>query len=546
MKKDDVKPSIVPTEPSNLKEPKKPASTLTNDFGTPVADNQNSVTAGPRGPVLLQDHHLLEKLAHFNRERVPERVVHAKGSGAFGTFTVTRAIPELTVAKIFQKEGNQCRMLARFSTVAGEQGFADTVRDPRGFALKFYTEDGNWDMVGNNTPVFFIRDGSKFPDFIHSQKRHGATGRRSNTMQFDFWIHKKEAMHQVLYIFGDRGIPRSFRHMNGYSSHTYSLWNAKGERVYVKWHFHTQQGVQNLTEQEATEIAGKNPDYARMDLYDAIERGENPRWKVSIQVMTPEQAETYHIHPFDITKIWPHKDFPLMEVGEFELNENPKNFFTEIEQAAFEPSNMPRGFGASPDKMLQARIMSYADAHRYRIGANYGQLPVNMPVVPVHNYQQDGLLRYADAGGQPTYEPNSFGGPAADDSLKEPPLPLHGAADRFASYPETDEDYFGQPGALYRIMAPDEQQRVHGNYGRALAPVPKFIQDEYCAMLDKVDPRLGAGVREEIAKAKAEPEAGLEQILHELHTYAAGGDLKVSGELVGEQVKEVAGAHGDD
>lgn len=542
-KPDDI--SIAPTEPSNLKEPKKPASTLTNDFGTPVADNQNSITAGPRGPVLLQDHHLLEKLAHFNRERVPERVVHAKGSGAFGTFTVTRAIPELTVAKIFQKEGNQCRMLARFSTVAGEQGFADTVRDPRGFALKFYTEDGNWDLVGNNTPVFFIRDGSKFPDFIHSQKRHGATGRRSNTMQFDFWIHKKEAMHQVLYIFGDRGIPRSFRHMNGYGSHTYSLWNDKGERVYVKWHFHTQQGVQNLTEQEATEIAGKNPDYVRMDLYDAIERGEFPKWKVSIQVMTPEQAEKYHIHPFDITKIWPHKDFPLMEVGEFELNENPKNFFAEIEQAAFEPSNMPRGFGASPDKMLQARIMSYADAHRYRIGANYGQLPVNQSVVPVHNYQQDGHLRYTDAGGQPTYEPNSFGGPAADDSLKEPPLPLHGAADRFDSYPENDEDYFGQPGALYRIMKEDEQQRVHGNYGRALAPVPKFIQDEYCAMLDKVDPRLGAGVREEIAKAKAAPEAGLEQILHELHTYAAGGDLKVSGELVGEQVKEKAGAQGD-
>ncbi|WP_291426907.1 catalase [Deinococcus sp.] len=535
---DEKKPSFAPTEPSNLKEPKAPQSTLTNDFGVPVADNQNSITAGPRGPVLLQDHHLLEKLAHFNRERVPERVVHANGSGAFGTFRVTRAIPELTAAKIFQKEGNECRMLARFSTVAGEQGFADTVRDPRGFALKFYTEDGNWDLVGNNTPVFFIRDGSKFPDFIHSQKRHAATGRRSNTMQFDFWIHKKEAMHQVLYMFGDRGIPRSFRHMNGYGSHTYSLWNEKGERVYVKWHFHTQQGVQNLTEQEATEIAGKNPDYARQDLFDAIQRGEFPKWKVSIQVMTEEQAETYHIHPFDITKIWPHKDFPLMEVGEFELNENPKNFFAEIEQAAFEPSNMPRGFGASPDKMLQARIMSYADAHRYRIGANYAQLPVNRAAVPVSNYQQDGFLRQFNDDAGPTYEPNSFGGPAADDSLKEPPLMLSGAADRFDSYPETDEDYFGQPGALYRIMQSDEQQRIHGNYGRALAPVPQFIQDEYCKMLDKVDPRLGAGVREELAKAKAEPEPGIEQILGELHTHAAGGDMKVSGELVGHQIQE--------
>ncbi len=530
------KPSFAPSEPSNMKEPRQAQSTLTNDFGVPVADNQNSITAGPRGPVMLQDHHLLEKLAHFNRERVPERVVHAKGSGAFGTFRVTRAIPELTCAKLFAKEGNECRMLARFSTVAGEQGFADTVRDPRGFALKFYTEDGNWDMVGNNTPVFFIRDGSKFPDFIHSQKRHAATGRRSNTMQFDFWIHKKEAIHQVVYMFGDRGIPLSYRHMNGYSSHTYSLWNDKGERVYVKWHFHTQQGVKNLTEQEAGEIAGKNPDYYRQDLFDAIERGEHPRWKVSIQVMTPDQADTYHIHPFDITKIWPHKDFPLMEVGEFTLHENPKNFFAEIEQAAFEPSNMPRGFGPSPDKMLQARIMSYADAHRYRIGANYAQLPVNRAAVPVNNYHQDGFLRQFGDDAQPTYEPNSFGGPAADESLKEPPLALSGDMDRFNSYPETDEDYFGQPGDLYRLMGPDEQQRMHGNYGRALAVTPKFIQDEYCAMLDKVDPRLGAGVREEIAKADAVPEPMIEQILGELHTHAAGGDMNVSGELAGEQV----------
>lgn len=517
--------------------PKEPTATLTNDFGVPVADNQNSLTAGERGPVLLQDHHLLEKLAHFNRERVPERVVHAKGSGAFGTFRVTRAIPELTCAKLFSRVGNECRMLARFSTVAGEQGFADTVRDPRGFALKFYTEDGNWDLVGNNTPVFFIRDGSKFPDFIHSQKRHPATGRRSNTMQFDFWIHKKEAIHQVLYIFGDRGIPLSYRHMNGYGSHTYSLWNAQGERVYVKWHMHTQQGVKNMTEQEAARVAGENPDFYRQDLFDAIERGDYPKWKVSLQVMTEEQADTYHINPFDLTKVWPHADFPLMEVGEFELNENPKNFFAQIEQAAFEPSNMPRGFGASPDKMLQARIMSYADAHRYRIGANYAQLPVNRACVPVENYHQDGFLRQFEDDASVNYEPNSFGGAVTDATLREPPFKLSGAADRYA-FPETDEDYYAQPAALYRLMQPDEQARVHGNYGRALAVVPEFIQREYCAMLDKVDSRLGAGVREEIAKAQAQPEPYLEQILPELHTYAAGGDLKVSGDLSGARVVE--------
>ncbi|THF88730.1 catalase [Deinococcus sp. KSM4-11] len=523
-----------PSEPTDLQTPKKSTTALTNAQGDPVASNENSITAGPRGPVLLQDHHLLERMAHFNRERVPERVVHAKGSGAFGTFRVTRAIPELTIAHLFQKEGTECRMLARFSTVAGEKGFADTVRDPRGFALKMYTEDGNWDLVGNNTPVFFVRDPVKFQDFIHSQKRHPATGRRSETMMFDFWGLRPETLHQTLYIFGDRGIPRGYRFMNGYSSHTYSLWNAKGERVYVKWHFHTQQGVQNLTEEEATEIAGKNPDFAFQDLHDAIERGDFPKWKVSLQVMPEAEADTYHINPFDLTKVWPHADYPLMEVGEFELNENPTNYFAQIEQAAFEPNNMPRGFGASPDKMLQGRLMSYADAHRYRIGINYAELPVNKAVAPVHTYHRDGHLRFdGNFGDAPVYEPNSFGGPVASgEAVQEPPRKLTGAADRYG-WPETDEDYFAQPGALFRLMKPDEQKRVYGNYARHLGATPAFIQDRYLGHLDKVDPNLGQGVRDAIATMKAESKPELKTVLVEEHTYAAGGTLRPQPQAVG-------------
>ena len=336
---------------------------MTTAAGVPVADNQNSLTAGARGPVLMQDVHLLEKMAHFNRERVPERVVHAKGAGAYGTFTVTGDISKYTRAKLFSKVGNQCEMLARFSTVAGELGSADTARDPRGFALKFYTEEGNWDMVGNNTPVFFIRDPLKFSDFIHSQKRHPATGMRDNTMQWDFWSLSPESLHQVTWLFGDRGIPASYRHMDGFSSHTYSLWNDQGERYWVKWHFKTEQGIKCLTQEEATRIAGEDLDYHRRDLHRAIETGAAPKWKVSVQIMPEQAAETYHLNPFDLTKVWPHKDYPLIEVGVMELNRNPQNYFAEIEQAAFEPGNVPPGMGVSPDKMLQARLMSYPDAH---------------------------------------------------------------------------------------------------------------------------------------------------------------------------------------
>lgn len=513
-----------PSEPTDMQAPKQSQTRLTNAAGNPVADNQNSLTAGKDGPVLLQDHHLLERMALFNRERVPERVVHAKGTGAFGTFRVTRAIPELTVAKLFQKEGTECRMLARFSQVAGESGFADTVRDPRGFSLKFYTEDGNWDMVGNNTPVFFVRDGLKFSDFIHSQKRHPVTHRRSETMMFDFWSLRPESMHQVVYIFGDRGIPRSHRHMNGYSSHTYSLWNDQGVRVYVKWHFHTQQGIQNLAEPEAMEIAGKNPDFYFQDLFEAIERGEYPKWKVSLQVMPEADAETYHLDPFDLTKTWPHADYPLMEVGEFELNENPDNYFAQIEQAAFEPSNSPRGFGFSPDKMLQARLMSYADAHRYRIGANYAALPVNQAVSPVQTYHRDGQLRSdGNFGGMPVYEPNSFGGPVQyGEEAAEPPMTVGSRADRYG-WPETDEDYFAQPGALYRLMRAEEQSRMHDNFARHLGAAPDFIQQRYLTQLDKVDARLGAGVRASLEKPEMKAKPEIETILKEDHTHAAGG-----------------------
>ena len=343
---------------------------MTTDAGIPVADNQNSLSAGERGPLLMADYQLIERMAHFNRERVPERVVHAKGAGAYGTLTITHDISQYTCARLFSTIGNTCKSFHRFSTVAGEQGSPDTVRDPRGFSCKFYTEEGNWDLVGNNTPVFFVRDPLKFQDFIHSQKRHPQTGLRDNTMQWDFWSLSPESLHQVTILFSDRGIPATYRHMNGYSSHTFSLWNNKQERFWVKWHLKTMQGIQCLTDKAAAMIAGEDLDHHRRDLFNCIEQGDFPKWRVQIQVMPEKEAEVYSINPFDLTKVWPHKDYPLMEVGLLELNRNPDNYFAEVEQAAFEPSNTPPGMGVSPDKMLQGRLMSYPDAHRYRIGAN--------------------------------------------------------------------------------------------------------------------------------------------------------------------------------
>jgi catalase len=398
---------------------------ITTSSGSPVADNQNSLTAGPRGPLLVQDWQLFEKHAHFNRERIPERVVHAKGSAAFGTLTVTNDITRYTKAAVFLKVGKKTDCLLRFSTVAGERGAADAERDVRGFALKFYTDEGNWDLVGNNTPVFFIRDPYKFPDFIHTQKRDPKTNLRSAAAAWDFWSLSPESLHQVTILFSDRGIPKSYRHVNGYGSHTYSFISAKNERFWVKFHFKTQQGIQCLTEEEAAKLIGDDRESNQKDLFDAISRGDFPRWKFYVQIMNETDAEKAPYNPFDLTKVWPHKDYPLIEVGMLELNRNPDNYFAEVEQAAFSPANVVPGIGHSPDKMLQLRIVSYADAHRYRLGVNYESLPVNRPKVPVHTYYRDGQMRFDGNGGAAVnYEPNSFKGPTEDPRFKEPPLAI--------------------------------------------------------------------------------------------------------------------------
>jgi catalase len=476
---------------------------ITTAAGIPVSDNQNSLTAGPRGPVLMADHFLMERMAHFNRERVPERVVHAKGAGAHGTFTVTGDLSRYTCAKLFSKVGNKCDMFLRFSTVAGEQGSADTARDPRGFACKFYTEEGNWDLVGNNTPVFFVRDPLKFQDFIHSQKRHPKTGMRDNTMQWDFFSLSPESMHQVTILFSDRGIPASYRNMNGYSSHTYSLWNTKGERFWVKWHLKTMQGIKCLTDAEASKIAGEDLDYHRRDLFTSIEQGDLPKWRVQIQIMPEKDAETYAIHPFDLTKVWPHKDYPPIDVGTIELNRNPDNYFAEVEQAAFEPSNLPPGFGASPDKMLQARLLSYADTHRYRIGINYAALPVNKPKCPVHTYHRDGHMRFdGNDNGQVNYQPNSFGGPIDDYPFKEPPLKINGDAFRY-DHRAGNEDY-SQAGDLYRLMDTGQKTRLIDNIVRSMKSVPKAIQLRQIGHFYKADPDYGASVAKGLGIAMQE------------------------------------------
>lgn len=465
---------------------------MTTAAGNPIADNENSLSAGPRGPLLV-DHQLMERMAQFNRERVPERVVHAKGAGAYGTLTITKDISQYTCTKLFSSIGNQCEAFLRFSTVAGEQGSADTARDPRGFACKFYTEEGNWDLVGNNTPVFFVRDPLKFQDFIHSQKRHPTTGLRDNTMQWDFWSLSPESLHQVTILFSDRGIPATYRHMHGFSSHTYSLWNAAGERFWVKWHLKTLQGIQCLTDEQASKIAGEDLDFHRRDLFMAIERKEFPKWRVEIQIMPEKDADHYHIHPFDLTKVWPHKDYPCREVGILELNRNPVNYFAETEQAAFEPSNMPPGIGASPDKMLQGRLLSYADAHRYRIGVNYAALPVNKARCPVRTYHRDGHMRFdGNDGGQVNYEPNSFGGPIGYPEFKEPPLKLSGDADRY-DHRRGNEDY-SQPGDLFRLMTTDQKAQLIGNIVRSMKTVPREIQLRQLVHFYKADPAYGTGV----------------------------------------------------
>jgi catalase len=468
---------------------------LTTAAGIPVGDNQNSLTAGKRGPTLIQDHHLLEKLSHFNRERIPERVVHAKAAGAHGVFTVTNDITNYTKATLFSKVGKKTEMFGRFSTVAGEKGSADTVRDVRGFALKFYTEEGNWDMVGNNTPVFFIRDAIKFPDFIHTQKRMPQTNLRSHTMWWDFWSQVPESLHQVTILFSDRGIPKGIPYMNGYGSHTYSFLNAKDERFWVKFHFKTQQGIQNMMQQEADRIVGEDPDYHTRQLFEMIERGDYPRWAFKVQIMPEKDAEHYRWNPFDLTKVWPHADYPLIEVGVLELNKNPENYFAEVEQAAFSPANVVPGISFSPCKMLQARIFAYADAHRYRLGVNFESLPINRPhAAQVSNYQRDGQMRFDNNGGPSVnYEPNSFGGPKADPAFKEPPLKISGDADWYDQKRGVDEDYI-QPGDLYRLMPSDEKKRLVDNIVGSLKRVPKEIQEKMVVHFRKADKSYGDGV----------------------------------------------------
>jgi catalase len=467
---------------------------LTTAAGAPVADNQNILTAGPRGPALLQDVWLIEKLAHFDREVIPERRMHAKGAGAFGTFRVTHDITQYTRANIFSAIGKETPVLMRFSTVAGERGAADAERDIRGVAMKFYTDEGNWDLVGNNTPVFFFRDPLKFPDLNHAVKRDPRTGLRSAQNNWEFWTGLPEALHQITIVMSDRGIPRDFRHMHAFGSHTFSFINARNERYWVKFTFKTQQGIQNLTDAQATELIGRDRESSQRDLFESIENQDFPRWTLYVQVMPEKEAGSYHINPFDLTKVWPHKDYPLIEVGVLELNRNPDNFFAEIEQAAFNPAQVVPGIGFSPDRMLQARLFSYGDAQRYRLGVNHHQIPVNAPKCPFHSFHRDGAMRVdGNHGGITANEPNAQGEWQEQPEFREPPLSLEGAADHWNH--RVDEDYYSQPGALFRLMNDGQKQALFENTARAIAGVAREIQLRHIEHCAKADPAYGAGVK---------------------------------------------------
>jgi catalase len=466
---------------------------LTTNAGCPVAHNQNVMTAGPRGPQLLQDVWFLEKLAHFDREVIPERRMHAKGSGAYGTFTVTNDITQYTRAKVFSQVGKETELFARFSTVAGERGAADAERDIRGFALKFYTEEGNWDLVGNNTPVFFLRDPLKFPDLNHAVKRDPCTNMRSAQNNWDFWTSLPEALHQVTIVMSDRGLPATYRHMHGFGSHTFSMINADNERVWVKFHFISNQGIKNLTNAEAEVVIGQDRESHQADLFNAIETGDNPSWKMKIQVMTEEQAEKSPYNPFDLTKVWPKADYPLIEVGVMELNRNPENFFAEVEQSAFNPASVVPGISFSPDKMLQGRLFSYGDAQRYRLGVNHQQIPVNAPRCPVHSYHRDGAMRVdGNHGGTIGYEPNSQGEWQEQPDYSEPPLSLSGAAAHWDH--REDEDYYSQPGALFRLMTAEEKAALFDNTASSIGGASVDVQKRHIANCSKADPAYGEGV----------------------------------------------------
>ncbi|NYT58767.1 catalase [Alcaligenaceae bacterium] len=486
----------------------------TTGAGAPAPSDRNSLTAGPNGPILLHDVHFLEQMAHFNREKVPERQPHAKGAGAFGVLEITSDVSAYTKAALFQ-QGCKTEMLARFSTVAGEAGSPDTWRDVRGFSLKFYTEEGNYDLVGNNTPIFFVRDPMKFPHFIRSQKRLPDSGLRNNHMQWDFWTNNPESAHQVAYLMGNRGLPKTWRHMNGYGSHTYMWVNAAGDKFWVKYHFHTRQGLQDFSNDQAKDMAGADADYHRRDLFEAIAKGEHPSWTLSVQVMPYEEAKAYRFNPFDLTKTWSHKDYPLIEVGTMTLNRNPENFFAEIEQAAFSPGNTVPGIGLSPDKMLLGRAFAYADAQRNRIGTNFHQLPVNKPKVPVNTYMFDGQMTYEHSGNQAVYAPNSQDRSWADTTGKaEDGWEMDGDMVRSAYTLHAGDDDFGQPGTLVREVYNDEQrsQLVETVAGSLLGGVRSPVLERAFEYWKSIDPEVGRRIEEKVRAGGApEPAAGMSE-----------------------------------
>ncbi len=474
---------------------------MTHSNGAPVVDNQNVMTAGPRGPMLLQDVWFLEKLAHFDREVIPERRMHAKGSGAFGTFTITHDISKYSKAKIFSKVGQKTNAFVRFSTVAGERGAADAERDIRGFAIKFYTEEGNWDLVGNNTPVFFLKDPLKFPDLNHAVKRDPRTNMRSGQSNWDFWTLLPEALHQITILMSDRGIPKTYRHMHGFGSHTFSFINEDNERFWVKFHLKTQQGIENLSDQEAETLIGKDRESHQKDLYESIENGDFPKWAVKVQIMPEAEAQDYKFHPFDLTKIWSQKDYPLIDVGVLELNKNPDNYHADVEQAAFNPANIVPGIGFSPDKMLQGRLFSYGDAQRYRLGVNHAQIPVNAPRCPYHSFHRDGAMRVdGNQGSTKGYEPNSLGEWQDQPHLKEAKQSLYGDAYQW-DHREDDSDYFTQAGDLFRLMTPAEQKILFENTARGMAGVSEEVQARHIKHCGLADPAYGEGVKAAISKA---------------------------------------------
>lgn len=472
---------------------------LTSTAGNPIGNNQDSLTAGERGPVLMQDYYLIEKLAHQNRERIPERVVHAKGSGAHGTLTITHDITKYTKADIFSGVGKETPMFIRFSTVAGERGAADAERDVRGFALKFYTQEGNWDLVGNNTPVFFIADPYKFPDFIHTQKRDPRTNMRWSTGMWDFWSQTPESLHQTTILFSDRGLPTNLRHINGYGSHTYSFINKNNERFWVKFHFKTQQGIETMTNAEAAVVVGKDRESSQRDLYGAIEREDFPKWDMKIQIMTEEEAQNHVHNPFDLTKVWSHNEYPLIDVGVLELNRNPNNYFNEVEQSSFSPSNTIPGIGLSPDKMLQARAFAYPDAHRYRIGTHYESLPINRPLNEVNHYHADGAMNFGDINvkAEVNYEPNSFDGAKEDAQYDEPSLAMEGEIGRYDR--TKDNDHYSQPRALFDLMSENQKSQLFSNIAEAMEGVPTEIVERQLALYEKVSPAYAEGVKKALS-----------------------------------------------